>query len=122
MFWSSERIFPVKFSRTSQHVVSIRDTGTHGCLLQGNICISKKENDDKNTINLNTFKKVWNTRHRTGRLCGDIEMSQKHVLSKENAKKTNPCEVCGIYSYIEYGICKALVNYFPQKGGQKSQH
>ena len=32
----------------------------------------KKDNGEKNTINFNTSKRAQNTRHNTGRLCGDL--------------------------------------------------
>ena len=75
--------------------------------------IPKRENYHKNTITLNTFKKERNRRHWTGRLCGDLEIFQKRVLSYVNEKKPMTCEVCGIDSYTACGICKSSVKYFP---------
>ena len=45
--------------------------------------------------------------NQAGRLCGDLEMFQKHVLTKGNVKNPKACEVCGIYSYTKCGMCKA---------------
>ena len=71
----------------------------------------KTENYYNNTIASNTFKGVRHTRHRTGRLCGDMEIFQKHVLSRVNLNNPKPFEVCGIYSYTICGLCKATIHY-----------
>ena len=44
--------------------------------------IPNKYNDDKNTINFNTFKRERHRRNKAGRLCGDMEMFHKHVLQR----------------------------------------
>ena len=64
----------------------------------------KKDNNDKHTTTFNTFKRAWHTRHCIDILCGDMEMFQKHVLSKVNVKKPKLCEVCGIDIYTACGL------------------
>ena len=73
----------------------------------------KKENDNNNTMNFKTFKRAWHTRNQVGRLCGDLEMFQKHVLTKGNMNNPKVCEVCGIDRYTTCGLCKTSVNCFP---------
>ena len=36
------------------------------------------------------------TRHKVGRLCGDLEKFQKHIDSVVSSKNVKPCEVCGL--------------------------
>ena len=83
--------------------------------------IPNKYNDDKNKINFNTSKRAQHTRHKAGRLCGTLEIHQKHVLTRVNVKNPKVCKVCGIDRYITCGMCKASAHYFPQKVEQKSQ-
>ena len=65
--------------------------------------IPKKDNYDKNTITFNNFKRALHTRHKSSRLYGDLKMFQKCVLTKGNVNDP-----------------KASVQYFKQKGRQKS--
>ena len=81
----------------------------------------KKCNDDKNTINLKTLKGARKKNHRSGTLCGDLYMFQKHVLTKGSLKNPKAYEVCDIDSYTKCCLCKTSVHYFPHKFGQKSQ-
>ena len=81
----------------------------------------KKDNGYNKTITMNTFKRERHTRHKAGKLCVDLEMFHKHVLTKVNVRKPKAREVCGIDSYTTCGICKAPAYYFSKKGGQKSQ-
>ena len=48
-----------------------------------NIGIPKRYNYNKKTITLNTFKRSRHTRHRKGRLYGDMEIFHKHVFQRE---------------------------------------
>ena len=66
----------------------------------------KKENYDKNTTTFNTFKRERHRRHWAGRLCGDMEMFQKHVLTKVNVNNPKTCEVCGIDICTACDMCK----------------
>ena len=84
--------------------------------------IPNKENCEKNTTTFNTFKREQHTRHKAGRLCGDLELFQKHVFTKGNMDNPKASEMCGIYSYSTCGLYKVSVHYFTQKGGQKSQN
>ena len=58
--------------------------------------IPKKVNNNKNNINLNNFKKERHTRHKEGRICGDLENFQIIVLTKVNLKNPKAFELCGI--------------------------
>ena len=80
-----------------------------------------KSDDDKHEITTEKLKRARHTKYRPGRLCGDLELFQKHIASKQNWKNAKPCEVCGLDTYTTCGLCKAPVHYFPQKGSQKGQ-
>ena len=71
---------------------------------QQNRDIPKKYNNDKNNITFNTFKRAQNTRRLLGRLCGDLEIFQKHFFTKGNVNNPKAYEVCGIYSYTTCGL------------------
>ena len=48
---------------------------------------TKEDKDENSTINFKTFKKSRHTSHQAGRLCDDMEIFQKNVLSFGNVKK-----------------------------------
>eukprot|EP00957_Ditylum_brightwellii_P134804 10277883-Ditylum_brightwellii.AAC.1 len=73
-------------------------------------------------MTLEKIKRARHTKYRPGQLCLNISDSQKHFNSKKKVKNPNPCEVCGVPSCILCGLCGESVQYFPQKGGQKSQN
>ena len=75
---------------------------------------TKKYNNGNNTINFNTFRSSRHTRHKAGRLCGDLEIFQKHFLTKGDLKNPKACEVCVIDSYTKYGLYRASVHYFSE--------
>ena len=60
-------------------------------LKQKEIGIPNKDNNDNNIITFNNLKRARHTRHHIGRLCGDLEIFQKHVIQRET--KITPSHV-----------------------------
>ena len=82
---------------------------------------TKKYNNGNNTINFNTFRSSQHTRHKAGRLCGDLEIFQKDFLTKGDLKNPKACEVCVIDSYTKYIVCTGHRCTISQKYGQKTK-
>eukprot|EP00957_Ditylum_brightwellii_P146007 11118775-Ditylum_brightwellii.AAC.1 len=49
-------------------------------------------NEDRNKITSEKIKQARHTMYCLGRLCGDLELFQKHIASKQNWKYAKPCE------------------------------
>eukprot|EP00957_Ditylum_brightwellii_P050811 3852663-Ditylum_brightwellii.AAC.1 len=51
-----------------------------------------KTDDDRNKITSEKIKRARHTKYHPGRSCGDLEIFQKHIASKQNWKNAKPCE------------------------------
>ena len=51
---------------------------------------------EKGPITKSYLFSVTNTRHKVGRICGDIDNFQKHIDLVPSPKNSITCEVCGL--------------------------
>ena len=73
---------------------------------------------EKGAITEASLSSATHTRHKVGRLCGDLEKFQKHIDSVTPSKNAEPSEVCDLEYYTTCDLYKKSAVYLSPKNGR----